>query len=149
MPATTVREQIAAAVKTALAEIDGVTVYRNRTKEMPEGVMPALVLVDGGHEPDATQSPGHTAYALELTVEGYAKADSDEGIGAAVNDLYGKALAAVMADTTLGGLAVDVREGAMTMDTDRGEGRASLGAFALTLNIDFWTPSGDPYTAAP
>lgn len=146
---TPIREQIAAAVKTALSGIAGVTVYRNRTKEVPENAMPALVLVDGGHDSDQTQSPGHTAYALELTVEGYAKAADDDAIGPALNDLYGKLLAAVMADTTLGGLAIDIREGGMTMDSDRGDGRASLGGFALTLYVDFWTSTGDPYTAAP
>lgn len=145
---TSVRETVLAAVATKLAGVSGATVYRNRGKEIAESALPALNLVDGGATVVET---GHAfaLYTMSATVEGYCKAATAALLGPAINDLHAKTLAAVMADRTLGNIAIDIREGDLGVEIDRTDGASPNGAFSLLLEIDYATIPGDPYTLAP
>ncbi len=146
---TTVREQCLAAFYTVLSGIAGVTTYRNRRREVPHAAMPAFVQVDGGHDEPSDDNSGRTTYQLQVSVEGFVTADTDALLGPALSDHHGKLVSAVLADRTLGGLAIDVREGPMVADLDRSEGSAPAMAFNCTFTVDYWTVPGDPYTVAP
>lgn len=144
---TAVREQILAAAATRLATLTGVAVERNRTAAV--GAFPALVLRDGGMTPD-DQTLGLTRYRLRFQVEGWVEAATDALLGPALSDLQARVVAALLADVTLGGLAVDLAEGETAdPEIDRGEGRRPLAAFATDFTVEFFTREGDPYQPGP
>lgn len=146
----------------SLGQAEGLTVYRNRRQHVGVGDMPALNLLRVGHRDSqgVSEEIGHTAYILELGVVGYARLDwkdrdsadqdrCDALLDTALTDLYAKVVSAVLADPTLGGLVVDIAEGGLLLDADRGEGKESAGMFDLTLSVTYWTKPGDPYTVGP
>jgi hypothetical protein len=157
--ALSVREQILAALAAKLGAIVtggvAVTFYRNRRKAIAQGAWPALNQIDGGHgAPEEVLTPGISQYTLDVELEGEVGATptaamTEAQLGPALSDLYAASLKAALADRTLGGLCIDIHEGALAVDPDRGEGKAPAGAFSLALTIDFWTRNGDPYTIGP
>ena len=143
--AETRREKVLAAVKTALEGMSGVNVYRNRAADVLPGEMPAVVQLDGGHEV-VPRNTGETPYTLEFTVQGYATAADDDALTAAVDGLYGEVVAALVADPTLGGIASDVREVAMSApEFLREDQEAPFAAFAVDFEVDFETAETSPY----
>jgi len=137
----TIREQCLAAFVTALGTMTGVAVERNRTPLVTR--FPSAIVLDGGQSPN-TASTQVTFYTLRASVEGWVAASTDGGLGPAISELYGKIVAAALADPTLGGVAIDVREGAMSdPEIDREEGIGPTAAFALDFEIDFLTAEGD------
>lgn len=141
-----VREQVLAAFFTALQGLAGVTVERNRNREVAPEMMPALVMLDGGQR--RQDETGLARYAMQVDVEGYVLAASDSGLGPALNDLYARTVAAALADSTLGGVAVDVREGELDVLIVREAGRPAAG-FNLTFEIEFFAAPSDPFAPAP
>jgi hypothetical protein len=140
-----IREQVLAALAARLAaELPDVAVERNRDSAVTR--YPALVIVDGDQTADHSTA-GITQYTAQAATEGYAQTSTPAGLGPALNDLYGRTLAASVADPTLGGIAVDVREGEMTVVVERGEGGKPTAGFSLA--IEFFTAPGGPFTAAP
>lgn len=144
---TSIREQVLAAVEARLSNIIGVTVERNRVE--PVTVFPSLVLVDGGHTV-SDENTGLKLYALRLDVEGYVQAETADELGPALSDLYAKAITALMADRTLGGVAIDVREGELRdPEIDRTQGHGPHSAFSLAFEVDYATDPADPYQLGP
>lgn len=146
-----VREQVLAALFDRLSALKPAAVkevYRNRRKPIADQNLPALVMQDGGQSVPE-ELAGYTEYLLSAEIEGYVKAASDEDLGPAVSALYAATLAALMADRTLGGLAVDMIEGDVGIDLDRDLGSSPAGAFLLTVSVRFWTKPADPYTVGP
>jgi len=148
--ATSVREQILAAfastVGTALPiAIPGAGVERNRSRPVPKASNAFVILYDGPQfiVSDETCS---TRYTLDVEAEGYAKASTDALLGPAINNLYGELVKAALADHTLGGLSVDVRESNLQDVYIDDEAQKPSGAFALTFNITYSTAGGDPFT---
>lgn len=138
---TTVREQCLAAFAAALSNMPGVTVERNRTARVSR--FPSVIVLDGGQTPN-TASTQATFYTLRVSVEAWITASADAGLGPGISGMYGEILAAALADTTLGGVAIDVREGEMSgPDIDREEGIGPTAAFEITFEIDFLTAEGD------
>lgn len=138
---TTIREQCLAAFATALSAMTGVTVERNRSARVT--AFPSAIVLDGGQTP-GTASTQVTVYTLEVAVEGWAAAATDAALGPAISALYGQIVAAALADPTLGGVAVDVREGGMSApEIDREEGIGPTAAFEIGFEIDFLTAEGD------
>lgn len=145
---TTIREQVFAAIKTALDKVVGVTVFRNRDDELAASEMPALVLLDGGHDV-VDLSSGETNYTARFSVELYATAATDAALGAALTALWGAAVVALRADVTLGGLAVDCREVGLSDPQVLREGQgAPFAAAVLEGEVDFATAEGDPFNVA-
>lgn len=149
-----VREQVLAAVHGRMAAFctpavtGGPTLYRNRRKEVPDAAMPALNMLDGGHD-DPAEEAAYTEYPLTVSVDGFVKATADEALGPALSDLHARVVAALLADRTLGGVAVDLTEGGMVSDLNHGTGTSPQAKFTQFFTVRFWTKHGDPYTAGP
>ena len=140
---TPVREDVLAAVKTALDGVAGATAYRNQYLPLKQAELPALVLFDGDEFSDA-DSTGVTIHTMTIDVEITATGAT---IGTTLNDLYAKTVVALTADVTLGGFSFDVRETGMEL-TEIDDSRAStLVAIAtVSFEIDYLTAENDPYT---
>jgi len=153
MPEMTVRERCLDALhQQLLASLapQGITVTRNRRRRPDRKSMPAIILIDGGHEPDFEGRATHFwPFRLTAYLEGHVAAGRDEDLGAAASTLYGQTLAAALADTTLGNLAVDIEEAGYAQELVREEGTEAGIVFALNLTIIYATDDGDPYEPAP
>jgi len=141
-----IREQVLAAFFQALQQVAGATVERNPNREVTPDMMPALVMLDGGQR--RQDESGLARYVVEADVEGYVLAATDAALGAALNDLYARTVVAALADPSLGGLAVDVREGALDVSVVRETGKPAAG-FSLTFEIEFFAAPADPFAPAP
>ena len=138
---TTIREQCLAAFAAALGAVPGITVERNRTARVRK--FPSAIVLDGGQVPN-TASTQATFYTLRVSVEVWITASTDAGLGPGISGMYGKVVTAALADPTLDGVAVDVREGEMSdPDIDREEGIGPTAAFEIGFEIDFLTAEGD------
>lgn len=154
MPA--IRTQIAQALQAAAAAIapeiiaDPVTVYRNRRRPPDANAVRVWInILTSGFDADDTVSSDGTFYTDDVTVEGAVSANTDEQAADELDDLYAATVKALMADTQLGGLAIDVRQVAMVTEFTDIEGSPPVGTFSLTLQVDYRTLSGDPYTPVP
>jgi len=144
---TSIREQVLAALESRLGTVAGVTVERNRVESVTE--FPALVMIDGGHTV-TDENTGLKLYRLRIDVEGYVEATTAAELGPALSDLYAKAVAALMADRTLGGIAIDVHEGELRdPEIDRTQGHGPHAAFSLAFEVDYATNPTDPYQPGP
>lgn len=148
--ATSVREQVIAAfysvVNTALpVALPGALVERNRSRAVPKGEDAYIVLFDGPQIilSDDTCS---SRYETAIDVEGTARAASDALLGPAINNLWAETVAAALADHTLGGISIDVREGSLQDVYIDDEASKPTGMFAMTFTIEFSTAGGDPFT---
>ena len=144
---TSIREQILAAFKARLDTISGVIVERNRVE--PVTTFPTLIMIDGG-QTLSEENAGLKLYALRVDVEGYVQGVATADLGPALSDLYAQTVKSLMADRTLGDLAIDVREGEMRdPEIDRTQGHSPFAAFSLAFFIDHFTDPNDPYQPAP
>ena len=140
---TSKREQCCTAVLTALQTIAGVTVARDRADDITVDECPALILISGGHG-TTDRHTGETNYTLEIIVEAWAAASTDDGLGPALNDLYAQT-AQVLFD--LVAPFEDVREVGMDDPIVVREGREQpVVAAVLRFVGDFSTAEGDPYS---
>jgi hypothetical protein len=145
-----IREQVTAAIATALLALDGVTVFRNRSLAPDDADLPALILFDGDHKaPTMDQGTLITSYRLQLTIQGQVTAASDALLGPSATELYAVTLEAVLMDPTLAGLAVDVEEGDFEIKITAIEGSTPRAIFTLPLFVTYWTQAGQPRVAAP
>jgi len=110
-------------------------------------------LWDGAHEVAEDLGPQGKRCRLTLDVDlavGAAIADSgDLAIGPKLNRLYGRTIAALAADLTLGGLVLAVLEVAfneVAVNVDQGAAPSASGV--LTLTVDFAVSATDPTAVA-
>jgi|APSaa5957512535_1039671.scaffolds.fasta_scaffold70524_3 hypothetical protein len=144
---TSIREQILAAFLVRLQTIANVTVERNRVE--PVEVFPSLLMIDGGQSVTEENS-GFKLHALRVELEGYVSAATAAELGPALSDLHGQTVLALMANRTLGDLAIDLREGELSdPEIDRTQGHRPFAAFSLAFEIDYFTDPSDPYQPAP
>jgi len=142
-----IREQILAAFLARLQTIGNVTVERNRVE--PIEVFPSLLMIDGGQSV-SEENAGVKLHALRVDLEGYVSAATSTELGSALSDLHGQTVLALMADRTLGDLAIDLREGELRdPEIDRTQGHRPFAAFSLAFEIDYFTDPNDPYQPAP
>jgi hypothetical protein len=145
--AISIREQILTAFLAQLKTIANVTVERNRAE--PVEAVPSLLMIDGGQSV-TEENAGIKLHALRVDVEGYVDATISAELGAVLSDLHGQTVLALMADRTLGDLAIDVREGELRdPEIDRTQGHRPFAAFSLAFEIDYFTDPNDPYEPAP
>ena len=144
---TSIREQILAAFLARLQTIANVTVERNRVE--PVEAFPSLLMMDGGQSV-SEENAGVKLHALRVDIEGYVSAATAAELGPALSDLHGQIVLALMADRTLGDLAIDLREGELRdPEIDRTQGHRPFAAFSLAFEIDYFTDPNDPYQPAP
>lgn len=120
---------------------------KDRNIDAPVQKYPTLVFMDGP-QTASHESSGVTLYTMAIVVEGYVKSANRDAIGTDLNALYGKIVVAAVADHTLGGYAIDVRE--IDMDPQiEDEGSEYVGTLSVGFEIDFQTLENDPSTLAP
>ena len=105
---STIREQIVARIATTLAGTTGVgtRIYRSRHEAFSRAEAGALVIEPG---PDQCQTPAvshkRLDWTLSVTVAVYSRGNiPDQAADPTINSLHAK----LMADRTLGGLALDI-----------------------------------------
>ena len=105
---TTKRESILAAVKTALTGTAGVgtRIYRSRVEPFSRGESPAIVVEPISDTPAQNTSLPTLDWTLRIRVVVIERADvPDQAADDTIEDLHAK----IMADLTLGGIAIDVQ----------------------------------------
>jgi len=143
-----VREQVLAEIAMRLAGVVGYTFFRNPNRPLIVDDMPALVQWDGG-ETVLDQFTGALQLRLTVSVEVY---DASKDDGAALNEGFARAFEAVIptGDTTLGGLAMNVRRGDMRdPETEQDEGKRLYRVLEFDFLVDYWTAESDPRALAP
>lgn len=144
------RERVLAAAASALdgVGVAGLVVERERLAEIADDEMPRMVLREGAEEPRADFT-GEDAWTLNFEVEGYTAATDQTGADQAGRHLRAKALQALLADVTLGGLARDLRPGGEPPPVRLSiVAEVPTYAFVLTFAVDYATAEGDPFTFA-
>jgi hypothetical protein len=114
------REQIMAAVVTALAGTTGVgsRIFRSREDALAAAESPSLLVMPESEDPSEL-TIGYVEKRLRISVGVYARAVSspDSAADATAQSVHAK----LLADPTLGGLAVDLSEGATDWDFDQAD----------------------------
>lgn len=143
-----IREQILAYFVTKLGEAGkpaGLTVHRFRTRPIDRDSLPAQVVYpagrDGGIAEAVSQYSGEGDVTRELTVRVESRIVG-EPPDQLLDPLYAWAVKQIMADTTLGGLALGVREEATSFDADERE--VVVGACATDFAVTYSTEFNDP-----
>lgn len=143
----TAREAIDRAVLGRLrAALAPVPVERNLRETVHASQAPIVSFLEGGHTADIPDT-GDVSYDMELPIEATVAAETDAELGAAINDLYGRVLAALMADPTLGGLCVQLTERSFDPRiAPVEESQEPLANFSLTLTAEFRGEGGGPWS---
>jgi len=144
----TIREQVLQAFhdKLSAIEIAGLRVDRNR--DTPVEDYPSIVMVDGGQVADA-ENPGVKDIEMRVDVECFVRANTPGELAPAFDEIYGKTVQAVLADRTLGALAVDIDEDELDDPIiAREEGVGPTLAASLSFTVRYWVDPDDPYTLA-
>jgi len=105
---TTKRESILAAVKTALTGTAGVgtRIYRSRVDPLSRGESPALIIEPVSDTPEQNTSLPTLDWTLRIRVVVIERSDvPDQAADDTIEDMHSK----LMADLTLGGLAIDIQ----------------------------------------
>ena len=112
---TTKRENILAAVKTALTGTAGVgtRIYRSRVEPFSRGESPAIVIEPISDTPEQNTSLPTLDWTLRIRIVVIERADiPDQAADDTIEDLHSK----LMADLTLGGYAIDVQPSSVNFD---------------------------------
>lgn len=112
---TTRRESILTALSTALASTSGVAgrVYRSRVEPIARNESPAVIVEPVSDSPVAPDTVGRLTWNLTVRVTVYVRANvPDQAADSIVQSVYSK----VMADTTLGGAALDIMPGSISFE---------------------------------
>ena len=145
--AETIREQILVAVEALVTGLPGVTAERNRDTAVTK--FPSIIILEAGHD-EPTYLSGLISYVMVIQLEMFATGSTGKAAGSALNALYGDVVVALTTDQTLGGLVVDMTEGAFEeIDIGQAAGQGATIAGNLQWITTYWTPVGDPFTVAP
>jgi len=105
---TTKRESILAAVKTALTDTAGVgtRIYRSRVDPLSRGESPAIIIEPVSDTPEQNTSLPTLDWTLRIRVVVIERSNvPDQAADDTIEDMHSK----LMADLTLGGLAIDIQ----------------------------------------
>ncbi len=147
MPAA--REAAFAAIATHLAaQLPGVTVERNRRALIsPDEPLPIVVLREGGHVAADDDSAQLVRYSVECLVEGFV-VETDARIGAALNDLHARCIAALCNQpVAFGDDALWLHERRTEVEiAEAGDSAVPAARFVTTLSFDLLSPfAGGPF----
>jgi len=147
-----VRERIVEAAMTALeqsASPNPAVVHRYRTRPIERDQLPAIVLYPtvppGRGQSELVQRLDHDdglERTLNLRAECRAEVAEGEIADAVVDPLYLWVVTALRADPTLGGLAVDLQERAVSYDA--AESGRIFAACAVDFEVTYYTAEDDP-----
>ena len=105
---TTKRESILAAIKTALTDTAGVgtRIYRSRVDPLSRGESPAIIIEPVSDTPEQNTSLPTLDWTLRIRVVVIERSNvPDQAADDTIEDMHSK----LMADLTLGGLAIDIQ----------------------------------------
>jgi len=135
------------AVGVTLTAIGGLTYFRNLDREPEPAEMNCIIQIDGGHVAKTIYS-GTAVKTLAVAVECYVTAAALDDMADAIDDVSGKVIKALIADVSLGGMAIDVRDTEMSDPAILSEDQEKPYAeFTLDFEIDFEHGESDPYAA--
>ena len=131
------REQILAAIKTNLANTTGVgdRIYRSRVEPIARGETPAIVIEPITDEPTVNSSTYlKVDWTLRIRLVVVIRGTTPESVGdGTIESLHTK----MLTDTTIGGLAKDVRPSTQTFEFV--EGDQPSGVITCEYEIDYRT----------
>lgn len=147
---TTIREQIIAALLTALGKTagapTGLTIHRERTRPIESDSLPAIMVYCDDEEPKPLGKVQYraplTERQLSIALECRAQGDGTMSPDQALDPILIWAAAAVAADESFGGLANGLEEG-KTVWASR-EGDAPIAAAKWNIIIKYRTSRLDP-----
>ncbi len=142
-----IREQALAAIAIKLDAIAAYGFKRNPDRPIEAADVPIIVQLDGASRMAPVQFTGSSRYLGKVAIEIYVKATP---LGPTVNAGAREVVKALLADITLGGVVVDLREvsaGATEILSEQGSGSFALAAIAF--EFDYWTAETDPELPAP
>ena len=123
----------------------GLTVHRYRTRAIESDKLPAQVVYPAARGPAVAETverwnqAGDLQRTLTVRVESRVAGNPPDE---ALDPYYLWAVEAVMADPTLGGLAFDVQEEAVSFDAE--EFQETIGACAVDFRVTYITSGYDP-----
>jgi len=130
------RERILAALKTTLAGTTGVgtRIYRSRVEPTTRAESPSLVLEWSSDRPDIRGTTGHIDWTLRVRVVVISRGKNPDNLAdGTIESLHSK----MLADPTVGGLAIDVRPSTTTFDVMEADQPA--GVIICEFEIDYRT----------
>ena len=146
---TAVREQILAEVTTRLETVTGLTVFRTPETEIDESQFPAAAVFGGDHETNSQDANLALTYQMSVLVELYVQANTGPELEPAYHALYASVIAALMTDTTLGGLAHWFVEFGMTVERNYIDGQGPTIAGQINFSTLFSTAYNNVEQPAP
>jgi len=117
---------------------------RARQQEVADAQRPAIVTVLGDESPADVQPSGSSPRTTEWRVWGFVTAASGESIETAVNRMAARIERAVLADTTIGGVADDVIYDGFEHDIEAQMGRRTAD-LVMTFRLIYSTAPDDPF----
>lgn len=146
----TVREKALASLYArlaAIATVPGLTAARNDTG--PVTKLPRLIMFDGGHE-RVDEYSAIDVFDLNVTISLHVAANTANDLAPKLDELYGAAVAAFVADLSNSGNSIDAWEQGMSdPDTVREQGAAPHLKADLEVVVRIATRKNDPFTANP
>ncbi len=133
------RERILAALKTTLAGTTGVgtRIYRSRPEPTSRGESPAIVVEWTNDQPSIRGTTGHIDWTLRIRVVVISRGKIPDNLAdATVESLHSK----LLADPTVGGLAIDIRPATTTFELIEADQPAGL--IMCEFEVDYRTTYG-------
>ena len=139
---TAKREAIFAAVEARLAAISGVGEVARMSSGDPSR-WPALFIEDGGQTVNLNTEPGLNRYELTVSIDGFVEGGDGASAHADANALYLSVIAALFDGQLLGGLAEQIDEADLRMQSAHLADARRIG-FSLDIKITFVAAKAAP-----
>ena len=133
------REQIMSAVVSALTGTAGVStrIYRNRSEPLARNETPALMILSEKDTPMEVVY-GQYDWTLDIIISAFVRGNSPESLA---DPVVKSAFSNLMADRTLGGLALDINMGPTKFDFFEGDMPAGVVSTKYTITYRTSTTS--------
>ena len=133
------RERILAALKTTLAGTTGVgtRIYRSRSEPTTRSESPLIILEWSSDQPDIRGTTGHIDWTLRIRVVVISRGKNPDNLAdGTIESLHSK----LLADPTVGGLAIDIRPSTTTFELIEADQPAGL--IMCEFEVDYRTTYG-------
>tara|TARA_R100001594_G_scaffold37437_3_gene67730 strand:+ start:1083 stop:1505 length:423 start_codon:yes stop_codon:yes gene_type:complete len=130
------RERILAALKTTLAGTTGVgtRIYRSRAEPTTRAESPLIIVEWSSDQPDIRGTTGHIDWTLRVRIVVISRGKNPDNLAdGTIESLHSK----LLADPTIGGLAIDIRPSTTTFDVMEADQPA--GVIVCEFEIDYRT----------
>lgn len=136
------RETIAAALVARLGAVAGAPAVRRNPDTMVSAAN-AIDFYEGGQDVLSDQ-PAAKRYGWTIELELFHRPGAD------INELYAQTLKHLLDPAWWPEGMTDLREESLgAVQVDAAEGHDTMAGYMLTLTVEYWTASNDPFIAAP